>query len=77
MSTKPDESPKSRENIPKVEIKPATPNLVSFKSPNRMYYVVVNGEIACLATDKGWAETIAREIDRLIKSLNWKWQPPT
>lgn len=44
-------------------IKPATPNTVAFRSPNRMYYLCVNGEIVALCLTKAIALGIREVLD--------------
>lgn len=48
---------------PRFKVVPATPNLASFKSPNRMYYVVRGDEILALCPTKEIANQIRMLLD--------------
>jgi hypothetical protein len=45
-----------------IEVKPATPNTVAFRAPNRMAYLVIDGKIAALCVTRGIAEWLREEL---------------
>jgi hypothetical protein len=46
----------------RIEVKPATPNTVAFRAPNRMAYIVVDGKIAALCVTRAIAEWLREEL---------------
>lgn len=63
MSTNEPESRNPRENTQGIEIHAATPNLVSFRSPNRMYYLLRDGNILALCLTKEIAQILAKSLE--------------